>query len=255
MTQAAIYPSLKDKSILITGGASGIGAAIVEAFASQGAKVAFVDILDDVADKLCTEVLKKTGVKPVYRHVDIADSEKLQTVVHDIAKETGSLDILVNNAASDTRHSPLEISVEFWRKCMAINLDAAFFAMQAAIPLMQKAGGGSIINLSSINVYLGLEEMPGYITAKAGIIGLTKSLARQYGRDRIRINAILPGWVATERQLATWYTPEEEARWATLTGLKDRILPSDVANLALFLAADVSNRITGQEFIIDAGRI
>ncbi len=255
MNQAARYPSLKAKNVFITGGATGIGAAMVEAFAGQGARVAFIDILDDAAAGLCAAVLKKTGINPVYRHVDVTVVEKLQASVREAAREFGTIDVLINNVANDMRHPPLEISADYWRKCLAVNLDGAFFAAQAVIPLMQKSGGGSIINFSSINAYLGLEQMPGYVAAKAGIIGLSKALARQYGRDNIRSNIIVPGWIATQRQLDTWLTPEEEKKWMDLVALKGRIQPDDVAKLALFLAADDSSKITAQEFVIDAGRI
>jgi NAD(P)-dependent dehydrogenase (short-subunit alcohol dehydrogenase family) len=255
MNQTAHYPSLKAKSVFITGGATGIGAAMVEAFAGQGALVTFIDILDDDANKLCTDTLKKTGIKPVYRHVDVTAVEKLQAAIREAARESGTIDVLVNNVANDMRHSPLDISADYWRKCLAINLDATFFAAQAAIPLMQKSGGGAIINFTSINAYLGLEQMPGYVAAKAGIIGLSKALARQYGRDNIRCNSIVPGWIATQRQLDTWLTPDEEKKWMDLVALKGRIMPEDVASLALFLAAEDSSKITAQEFVIDAGRI
>jgi NAD(P)-dependent dehydrogenase (short-subunit alcohol dehydrogenase family) len=255
MNQAARYPSLKGKNVFITGGATGIGASMVEAFAGQGARVAFIDILDADAGSLCAEVLKKTGIEPVYRHVDVTAVEKLQAAIREAAREFGTIDVLVNNVANDMRHSPLDISADYWRKCLAINLDATFFAAQAVIPLMQKSGGGAIINFTSINAYLGLEQMPGYVAAKAGIIGLSKALARQYGKDNIRSNSIVPGWIATQRQLDTWLTADEERKWMDLVALKCRINPEDVANLALFLAAEDSSKITAQEFVIDAGRI
>jgi NAD(P)-dependent dehydrogenase (short-subunit alcohol dehydrogenase family) len=164
------------------------------------------------------------------------------------------LRILINNAANDHRHDPSELTAQDWRDCMAVNLDAAFFACQAAAAIMVHDGGGSIVNFSSINALLGPANMPGYVAAKAGIIGLTKALAADYGGWGIRVNAVLPGWVATERQLHTWLTPEAEADWMRHVALKQRLLPADVANLSLFLAADDSRMITGQNFVIDAGR-
>ncbi len=245
----ASYPGLHGRSVFITGGATGIGAELVRAFAEQGSLVSFCDIADHEGNMLAQDV----GAH--YAHVDVSDVEALQSAIKTANQVYGCLDILINNVAHDVRHAPLEVTPDFWRQCMAVNLDAAFFASQAAIPIMQVAGGGSIINFSSINALLGPEEMPGYVTAKAGLLGLTKALARQYGVDHIRVNAILPGWVVTQRQLDTWLTPEAETEWSKLVAIKDRILPRDVANLALFLADEGSARITGQQFIIDAGRV
>jgi D-xylose 1-dehydrogenase len=243
----AIYPSLKARAIFITGGATGIGAELVRAFVAQGAVVSFCDILGEAGRALADEL----GSAARYSHIDVTDVTALQSAIaaHD------RIDVMINNVANDTRHSPEDVTPESWRRSMAINLDAAFFAAQAVIPLMQSAGGGSIINFSSINALLGPADMPGYVTAKAGLLGLTKALARQYGVDKIRVNAILPGWVVTERQLDKWLTPKAEAEWTKLVAIKERILPSDVANLALFLADDGSAKITGQQFIIDAGRV
>jgi D-xylose 1-dehydrogenase len=244
-----LYPALKGRAVFITGGATGIGAELVRAFVEQGSLVSFCDIAGDAGAILAGEL----GAH--YAHVDVTDVSALQAAVHTAHELHGRLDILINNVANDTRHAPLTVTPEFWRQCMAVNLDATFFAAQAAIPIMQAAGGGSIINFSSINALLGPEEMPGYVSAKAGLLGLTKALARQYGVDRIRVNAILPGWVVTERQLDKWLTSETEEEWSKLVAIKDRIQPRDVANLALFLADDGSARITGQQFIIDAGRV
>ena len=243
----AIYPGLKARVIFITGGATGIGAELVRAFVGQGAVVSFCDIQDEAGRALAAEL----GATARYAHVDVTDVAALQSAIaaHD------RIDVLINNVANDTRHLPQDVTPESWRRCMAINLDAAFFAAQAVIPLMDGAGGGSIINFSSINALLGPEDMPGYVTAKAGLLGMTKALARQYGTRKIRVNAILPGWVVTERQLDKWLTPQAEAEWAKLVAIKERIHPSDVANLALFLADDGSAKITGQQFIIDAGRV
>jgi D-xylose 1-dehydrogenase len=245
----ALYPALKGRAVFITGGATGIGAELVRAFVEQGSLVSFCDIAGDAGTELAGEL----GAH--YARVDVTDVSALQAAVHSAHELYGRLDILINNVANDTRHAPLTVTPEFWRQCMAVNLDATFFAAQAAIPIMQAAGGGSIINFSSINALLGPEEMPGYVSAKAGLLGLTKALARQYGVDHIRVNAILPGWVVTERQLDKWLTPEAEAEWSKLVAIKDRIQPRDVANLALFLADDGSARITGQQFVIDAGRV
>jgi NAD(P)-dependent dehydrogenase (short-subunit alcohol dehydrogenase family) len=184
---------------------------------------------------------------------DLTDTLALQRAITD-ADNRSSLSVLINNAANDMRHSPDETSPEQWRECMAINLDAAFFAARACAPLMAGHGGGSIINFSSINALLGPSNMPGYVTAKAGLIGMTKALAKDYGERLVRVNAILPGWVVTERQLQTWLTPEEESSWMEQVALPKRLLPENVARLALFLAASDSDMITGQSFTIDGGR-
>ena len=254
MGEATKYPSLEGRCVFITGGATGIGAAMVEAFSIQGAKVAFVDLNADSADSLCISVQNQTGISPWFQQIDVTDIEALQAAIKAAVEELGPLQALINNAANDNRHSPGEVTAQSWRDCMAINLDAAFFAAQAGAELMAQQSGGSIINFSSINALLGPSNMPGYVTAKAGVVGMTKALARDYGESAIRVNAILPGWVVTERQLNTWLTPEAEADWMKQVALKERLQPSEVANLALFLAADDSRMITGQSFTIDGGR-
>jgi len=254
MTTSASYPSLQGQCIFITGGATGIGAALVRAFAQQGANVAFVDIDVDSAKQLINELESEQGPKLWYQAIDVTNVQALQQAILDADAQLGSVSVLVNNAANDMRHAPADVTAQSWRDCMAINLDAAFFAAQAAAGLMTQRNSGSIINFSSINALLGPSNMPGYVTAKAGIIGLTKALARDYGPNGVRVNAILPGWVATERQLQTWLTPDEESRWMQQVALQERLLPEDVANLALFLAATDSKMITGQSFTVDAGR-
>ncbi len=254
MATSANYPSLQDQCIFITGGATGIGAALVKAFAQQGANVAFVDIDADSAKQLINELESEQGPKLWYQAIDVTNVQALQQAILDADAQLGSVSVLVNNAANDMRHAPADVTAQSWRDCMAINLDAAFFAAQAAAGLMTQRNSGSIINFSSINALLGPSNMPGYVAAKAGIIGLTKALARDYGPNGVRVNAILPGWVATERQLQTWLTPDEESRWMEQVALQERLLPEDVANLALFLAATESKMITGQSFTVDAGR-
>jgi D-xylose 1-dehydrogenase len=207
--------------------------------------VRFIDLDAASGQRLATE----TGA--AFEQVDVSDVPALKASL----ARSDRVDVLINNVANDSRHDPLEINEDYWRQCMAVNLDATFFAAQTAIAAMKHQGGGAIINFSSINALLGPAGMPGYVTAKAGLLGLTKALARQYGADHIRVNTIMPGWVVTERQLDKWLTPAAEAEWSKLVSLPDRILPSDVASLALFLAADDSKMITGQQFIIDAGRV
>lgn len=254
MGVSAHYPSLAERCVFITGGATGIGAALVEAFTRQSARVAFVDVDEQAAHDLVNGLSSEGFNPPWFRSVDVTRVEDLQQAIGDAADELGALDTLVNNAANDQRHSPEDVTPESWRQCMAINLDAAFFASQAAAAVMVPNKRGSIINFGSINALLGPSNMPGYVAAKAGIMGLTKSLAKDYGEHNLRVNAILPGWVATERQLKTWLTPEEEHKWMQQVALQSRLMPQDVANLALFLAADDSNMISGQNFVIDGGR-
>jgi NAD(P)-dependent dehydrogenase (short-subunit alcohol dehydrogenase family) len=249
MQNSAIYPSLAGQTVFITGGATGIGAAMVRAFTRQQANVVFADIDAESGLALVSEL----DNAPRFVCVDITQTPQLQEAIVQ-ANAWGPLTILINNAANDMRHTPAEVTEASWRDTMAINLDAAFFAAQTASPLMAGHGGGSIINFSSINALLGPQNMPGYVTAKAGLIGMTKALARDFGPDLIRVNAILPGWVVTQRQLESWLTPAEEEKWMQQVALPKRLMAEDVAKLALFLAADESAMITGQSFTIDGGR-
>lgn len=249
---SSVYPSLRGRSVLITGGATGIGAAMVRAFAEQGAVVGFIDN-DAASGTALAADLAKAPVAPWFREVDVTDVPALKQSIADFAATNGGLSGLINNVANDTRHDPATTSETAWRAALAVNLDAAFFASQAAIAVM-KATGGSIINFSSINAITGPPGMPGYVAAKSALLGLTKALAREYGPANVRVNTILPGWVVTERQLELWLTPEAEEAWMKDVPLKRRILPEDVARLALFLASDDSAMITGQHFTIDGGR-
>ena len=253
MAGAATYPSLDGRCAFVTGGATGIGAAIVAALAGQGAKVAFVDIEQAAADALA-QTLTGDGATVWHRPVDVTETAGLKRAIEEAAGSLGGLDILINNVANDTRHDPLETSEQDWHGLIAVNLDAAFFAAQTAVGLMRGRGRGAIVNLSSINALTGPPRMPAYVAAKSAILGLTKSLAREYGGDGIRVNAVAPGWVVTDRQLRTWLTPQAEAAWMEQVALKDRLLPDDVARLVLFLASDEARMITGQTFVIDGGR-
>ena len=255
MSKFAIYPSLVGKKVFITGGATGIGEFLVKAFCAQGADVGFIDINASAGQDLVKFIKDEINENVWFRQVDVRDVTALQRAVDDCNSELGGLDVLVNNVANDTRHNPLEVTQDSWRECLSVNLDSAFFASQAAIKIMQEAGSGSIINFSSINAHLAPANMPGYVSAKAALLGLTKALAKEYGPSGIRANCILPGWVVTERQLEKWLTPEAEQAWMEGTPLKSRILPDDVANLALFLGAEDSRMITSQEFVIDGGHI
>lgn len=253
-SKPASYPSLRDRGVFITGGATGIGASFVEAFARNGANVAFVDIDDDASTRLVERLAEEYGRPAWYRRADVTVSQDLEAAIRDASQVIGGLHTLVNNAARDTRHDVESFGADDWRQCMALNLDAAYVASRAAFAEMKGREQGAIINMSSINAMLGLSGMPGYVTAKAGLIGMTKALAREFGEYNIRVNAILPGWVATERQLERWLTPDDEADWLKQVALKRRLVAADVANLAVFLSADDSDMITGQCLVIDAGR-
>lgn len=249
-TDYVLYPSLKDKGVFITGGATGIGAELVRAFACQGANVAFIDNNAAAAAALCEEL---DGGGPWCRDVDVTDVGALKQAVNDAADAIGGLSVLVNNVANDQRHQAAETTEQEWRDCLSVNLDAGFFAAQAALPFLRQQGG-SIINFSSITALYGPDNMPGYVAAKSALLGLSKSLAQEWGRFNIRVNALLPGWVVTDRQLALWMTPEAEEQWMRQVAIQRRLLPRDVAKLALFLAADDSQMITGQALVIDGGR-
>lgn len=246
-TERAIYPSLSGKRVLVTGGASGIGASLVAQFAAQGAKVAFLD-LDGEAGQRLADVVGGTRFLPC----DLRDIDRLQVCLATLTEEMGGIDILLNNAASDDRHSVMDVTPEYWDERMATNLRHLFFAAQAVVPAMRAAGGGAIVNFGSISWHLGLPDLVIYQTAKAAIEGLTRSLARDLGRDNIRVTTIVPGNVQTPRQ-EKWYTPEGEAEIVAAQCLSERIQPVDVAALALFLASDDARMCTGHEYFVDAG--
>ncbi|BBD96901.1 NAD(P)-dependent oxidoreductase [Sphingobium amiense] len=247
----AIYPSLKDKRVFISGGGSGIGEGLVEAFVAQGAQVAFCDIAVEESEKLVAR-LSDAAHAPVFHAVDLRDVAAVQAMMGDVEQQLGGIDILVNNAANDDRHSIEDVTPAYWDERMAVNLRHLFFAAQAAAPAMKRAGGGVILNFGSISWHLALPELVLYQTAKAAIEGLTRSLARDLGRDNIRVNTIIPGNVKTLRQ-EKWYTPEGEAEIVAAQCLDGRILPVDVAALVLFLASDDARFCTGHDYFIDAG--
>jgi NAD(P)-dependent dehydrogenase (short-subunit alcohol dehydrogenase family) len=243
----SVYPSLAGKKVLVTGGATGIGAALVEAFAGQGSKVAFVDI-DHAAGRELAARIGGTAFTPC----DLRDIDDLATAARAAEAALGGVDILLNNAGSDDRHGLDAVSPAYWDERIATNLRHLFFAAQAVIPSMRAAGGGAIVNLGSISWHLGLTDLVVYQTAKAGIEGLTRSLARELGRDNIRVTTIVPGAVQTPRQ-ARWYTPEGEEEIVAAQCLNGRIQPADVASLALFLASEDARMCTGHEYFVDAG--
>lgn len=253
LSQPAKYFSLEQKTIFITGGATGIGAAMVTAFLKQNAKVAFIDIDGTAADKLLQQLADYQD-NLLFEKVDVTNVDTLKQSIDRASEKFGGIDVLINNVANDMRHTPQEVDYQDWQFCMQVNLDAAFFASQKVFDIMRKQKSGVIINFSSINALLGPRNMVGYNTAKAGLIGMTKSLAKDYGRHNIRVNAILPGWVATDKQLASYLSEREEKRWMDEMAIKKRIEPAEVAKLALFLASDDSAMITGQHITIDGGR-
>jgi NAD(P)-dependent dehydrogenase (short-subunit alcohol dehydrogenase family) len=245
----ATYPSLAGRTVFITGGASGIGESLVEQFHAQGAKVAFVDLKAAEGEALAARLAGSW-----FAPCDVTDAPALQAAVAAAAKALGPVKVLINNVANDTRHEAAETTPEAWRRGLAVNLDPAFIASVAVYPLMRDAGGGAIINVSSINALLGPPDMAAYVASKGAVNALSKGLAREWGEAGIRVNVLSPGWVVTPRQLELWLTPEAEAAWSKQVALKGRILPEDVARLAMFLASDDARMITGQNFVIDAGR-
>lgn len=254
MTQYATYPSLSGRGVLITGGASGIGASLVEAFWKQNAKVAFLDIQEEAAHALCQRLTRDDGNSPLFYKVDLQDIAAIEDALTQAQEAIGPIRALVNNAGWDQRHQLGEVSADFWDTSLNINLRPHFFTAQALYSQMAEAGGGSIINMSSNSYLLAVPGMPAYLTAKAGIIGLTRALARELGPLKIRVNAVLPGWVMTQRQIDKWLTPEAKAKLLEEQCLKETIDPDDIARLTLFLAADDSRMITNQSYIIDGGR-
>jgi NAD(P)-dependent dehydrogenase (short-subunit alcohol dehydrogenase family) len=254
-TVFATYPSLADRIVIVTGGATGIGEAIVEAFSRQQAKVVLLDIQDLAAEKLIQRLVSSGYPAPAYYQCDLTDIDALQQTIVRVLDQFGTVDILINNAADDTRHSIEEVTSSSWDQSMAVNLKPQFFMAQGVIPTMRKAKRGSIINLSSIGWLIPSTGMPVYVTAKAAIVGLTRTLAHELGADNIRVNCILPGAILTQRQKQLWYTPAYEAEILSSQAIKRMILPEEVARLALFLAADDSGAITNQSYVIDGGWI
>jgi D-xylose 1-dehydrogenase len=245
---SAIYPSLKGKRVVITGGGSGIGAGLVAGFVRQGAEVIFLDIVDEDSNALVAQLSDGAAIAPVYKRCDLMDLAALKSTLAEI----GDVDVLVNNAGNDDRHSLADLTPEYWDNRIGVNLRHMVFAAQAVAPGMAKRGGGAIINFGSISWHLGLEDLVLYETAKAGIEGMTRALARELGPDDIRVTCVVPGNVKTKRQ-EKWYTPEGEAQIVAAQCLKGRILPENVASLVLFLASDDASLCTGHEYWIDAG--
>jgi NAD(P)-dependent dehydrogenase (short-subunit alcohol dehydrogenase family) len=255
MTSAAAYasyPSLNGRVAFVSGGASGLGAEFVRQLTAQGARVAFVDVDVERGEALRHE-LACAGADPVFLRCDVRDIAALREAIGRAADLLGPIRVLVNNAADDHRHRVEEFDVALWDEKMAVNLRHHFFAAQAVAPMMRTGGGGSIVNLGSISAHIDLVDLPAYITAKAGIEGLTHTLARELGGWGIRVNCVIPGWIMTEKQLTAWVTPEAEASISRNQCLPDKLYPDDVARMVLWLAADDSRACTGQRWIVDGG--
>lgn len=249
MPEFAIYPSLKGRSVFVSGGGSGIGASIVEHFAAQGSRVAFVDI-DETASKA---LASKTGA--AFYKCDIRDVKSYQATIAEAAAKIGTITVLVNNAARDDRHEIEDVTLEFYDERMAVNLRHAYFAIQSVVPGMRAAGGGSVINFSSVSYHTLTPNLSVYQAAKAATIGMSRGLARDLGPDKIRVNSITPGWIMTQRQIELWLTPEAEAMQLKLQCLKEKLYPPDIARMALFLGSDDSRLISAQTFVVDGGRM
>ena len=253
MRASAVFPDLKEVSVLITGGGSGIGAALTEGFVRQGAKVAFIDIAEGPSIALADRVEKELRRRPLFLEADLRDVETLRAAVAKAVAAHGDVTVLVNNAAWDERHAAEDVTVEFWDNNQAINLRPHFFTAQAVAPGMKKAGHGSIINFTSTSFLINHPDMPSYTAAKAGIIGLTKGLAGRLGKDGIRVNAIAPGWVITDRQKERWVTEEALAAHVAKQSIKEVMQPEDIVGPVLFLASDASRMLTAQTLIVDGG--
>jgi D-xylose 1-dehydrogenase len=249
------YESLRDRVVLITGGASGIGEEFVKAFADNGARVAFFDLNDEAGQALTKTLAASARHTPLFLRCDVTRTDDLKTVIAEARQKLGPASALINNAANDQRQTFADVTADEFDRTMAVNFRHIYFASQAVVPQMIELGGGSIVNMSSITWQIGAPELMGYASAKAAVVGFTHSLARQVGKHRIRVSAIAPGLVLTEKQQRLWYpTAEKVAEVVSSQFLPDAVLPADIANLALFLVADDSRMITRQTFSVNGGR-
>ncbi len=253
MSEWAVYPSLRERSVFVTGGGSGIGAAIVAAFCAQGSKVAFVDIDREASEATVRAVEENGHHRPLFIECDLRNIDRLRHSVAEAAEAHGPITVLVNNAARDDRHAIEEVTPEYWRERLALNLDHQFFAAQAVFPMMKAAGGGAIVNMGSVSWMIGQGNMPGYTTAKSAVMGLTRALARDMGPYNIRVTSVAPGWIMTERQIRMWLTPEGERELLARQCLKRKLHPEDIARVVLFLASDDGAAMTNQTYIVDGG--
>lgn len=253
MSTATVYPSLRNRSVFVTGGGSGIGASIVEHFCAQGARVAFVDIAE-APSRALVEAIERTGEPaPLFIPCDLRDIAALRAAVARAADANGPITILVNNAAHDERHRLEDVTPEYWDDRLNVNLRHQFFAAQAVAEGMKAAGGGAIINFGSVSWMIGQGGMAAYTAAKSANLGLTRSLARDLGPFNIRVNSIAPGWIMTQRQIDLWLTAESEQELMTRQCLKRKLVPADIARVVLFLASDDASAMTNQSYVVDGG--
>jgi NAD(P)-dependent dehydrogenase (short-subunit alcohol dehydrogenase family) len=248
----ASYPSLRGRTAFVSGGASGLGAEFVGQLAGQGMAVGFIDV-DETRGRELERRLADSGAAVRFVPGDVRDVGALQAAIADVGKALGTIRVLVNNAANDHRDRVADMDVALWDDRIAVNVRHHFFAAQAVAAGMRDAGGGSIVNLGSISAHIDLMDLPGYITAKAGVEGLTRTLAREYGPWAIRVNCIIPGWIMTEKQLSEWVTPEAEVSIARNQCVPQKLYPDDVARMLLWLAADDSRSCTAQQWVVDGG--
>ncbi|XHS78678.1 SDR family NAD(P)-dependent oxidoreductase [Burkholderiaceae bacterium UC74_6] len=253
MSSYALYPSLQDRAVLITGGATGIGETLVEAFAAQGAKVAFIDLAADEGHALATRLAATSRHAPHFTAADLTQVDSLRAAIASLRERTGPFSVLLNNAANDKRHTVEETTSEFWDASVAVNIKHQFFTAQAVLADMKSLGGGSILNFGSMSWYVKQGGMPAYTASKAAVQGLTRCLARDFGPYRIRVNTLVPGWVMTEKQLKLWVTEETKREIAKGQCIDAPLMPQHIAAMALFLAADDSAMCTAQDFIVDGG--
>ena len=253
MATLAQYPSLKGRSVFVTGGGGGIGASIVKAFALQGARVAFIDIAQDASRSLAQELVDAQLTPPWWEVCDVRDVAALQSAIERAASSVGDFSVLVNNVASDDRHTLESVTVDYWDQRMAINQRPAFFAIQAVVPGMKRLGGGSIVNLGSSGWQLKSGGYPCYAVAKSSVNGLTRGLASPLGAHRIRINTVTPGWVMTDRQIKLNLDAQNEQALRKAQCLPDLLQSEDIARMVLFLASDDAAMCSAQEFKVDAG--
>lgn len=253
MSEEAVYPSLEGRVIFVTGGGSGIGAAIVEKLCRQKARVFFADIDRDASTALVERIGAAGDPAPDFIECDLCDTEAMQARIGEVIDTAGPIRALVNNAANDDRHTLEDVTPEYFDDRMAVNMKHQFFATQSVAGPMAEAGGGSIINMSSVTWLLGFTGLPIYVAAKAAIVGMTRALARELGPKNIRVNTVLPGWIMTDRQVEKWLDAEGEAELMRRQCLKRKLMPEEIASIVLFLAADDSGICTNQTFVADGG--
>ncbi|MBJ7483207.1 SDR family oxidoreductase [Brevundimonas sp.] len=249
----AVYPDLAGQTVIVTGGAAGIGEAIVRAFARQGSRVAFIDIDQARGSALEAEIVACGEGDAAFFRCDLTDIPALKTTIDAVRSRFGPIEALINNAAHDERHATLEVTEAYWDGRIAVNLKHQFFAAQAVLPDMVANGRGSILNLGSTSWMIGQGGMAAYTASKSAVLGLTRSLARDFGQHGVRVNALAPGWIMTERQLEKWVTPDSERELYERQCLKRRLVPEDIARVVVFLTSSEASAITNQQYVVDGG--